>query len=63
MKPSDKIKFDDFELLDLVGTGNYGEVWKTKWKDSIVALKRIHPEVSLDPQSKKEFLREIQLMR
>lgn len=57
------LRIDDFVLLDKLGTGGMGEVWKAKQLSMKrdVALKILSPELSNDADFVKRFLNEAML--
>ena len=54
---------DDFEVLALLGVGNYGSVWRVRdlSLEREVALKMLHPEVARNATAVARFRREAQL--
>eukprot|EP01119_Soliformovum_irregulare_P001719 TRINITY_DN1146_c0_g1_i1.p1 TRINITY_DN1146_c0_g1~~TRINITY_DN1146_c0_g1_i1.p1 ORF type:complete len:766 (-),score=186.35 TRINITY_DN1146_c0_g1_i1:107-2404(-) len=57
------IKFKELKLIEKVGEGGYGIVWKAKWKGNIVAVKQLKEFESSGMTRVNEFLQEAQLMR
>jgi serine/threonine-protein kinase len=54
---------DDYELLDLLGTGGFGRVYRVRdlQLERLVALKVLHPALITDPGVVERFRREAQL--
>ncbi len=54
---------DDYELLDLLGSGGFGRVYRVRdlHLEREVALKVLHPELTQDPAVVERFRREAQL--
>jgi len=54
---------DDYELLDLLGTGGFGRVYRVRdlHLEREVALKVLHPALTQDPEVVERFRREAQL--
>jgi serine/threonine protein kinase len=54
---------DDYELLDLIGTGGFGRVYRVRdlQLERLVALKVLHPALIRDPSVVERFRREAQL--
>jgi serine/threonine protein kinase len=54
---------DDYELLDLLGTGGFGRVYRVRdlQLERQVALKVLHPSLTRDPEVVERFRREAQL--
>jgi eukaryotic-like serine/threonine-protein kinase len=54
---------DDYELLDLLGTGGFGRVYRVRdlHLEREVALKVLHPALTQDPDVVERFRREAQL--
>jgi serine/threonine protein kinase len=54
---------DDYELLDLLGTGGFGRVYRARdlHLEREVALKVLHPALTQDPEVVERFRREAQL--
>jgi serine/threonine-protein kinase len=54
---------DDYELLDLLGTGGFGRVYRVRdlQLEREVALKVLHPALTQDPEVLERFRREAQL--
>jgi serine/threonine-protein kinase len=54
---------DDYELLELVGTGGFGRVYRVRdlHLEREVALKVLHPSLTQDPEVVERFRREAQL--
>jgi eukaryotic-like serine/threonine-protein kinase len=54
---------DDYELLDLLGTGGFGRVYRVRdlHLEREVALKILHPQLTQDPAVVERFRREAQL--
>jgi eukaryotic-like serine/threonine-protein kinase len=54
---------DDYELLDLLGTGGFGRVYRVRdlQLERLVALKVLHPWLIRDPSVLERFRREAQL--
>eukprot|EP01122_Echinamoeba_exundans_P017348 TRINITY_DN911_c2_g1_i6.p1 TRINITY_DN911_c2_g1~~TRINITY_DN911_c2_g1_i6.p1 ORF type:complete len:395 (-),score=52.10 TRINITY_DN911_c2_g1_i6:10-1194(-) len=51
---------DELELIDAIGKGSFGEVYKAKWKGVIVACKRLM--TSGDKMHMESFMKEASLM-
>ena len=54
---------DDYELLELLGTGGFGRVYRVRdlHLEREVALKVLHPSLTTDPEVVERFRREAQL--
>jgi serine/threonine protein kinase len=54
---------DDYELLELLGTGGFGRVYRVRdlQLERLVALKVLHPSLIRDPSVLERFRREAQL--
>ena len=54
---------DDYELLDLLGAGGFGRVYRVRdlHLEREVALKVLHPSMTTDPSGVERFRREAQL--
>jgi serine/threonine protein kinase len=54
---------DDYELLELLGTGGFGRVYRVRdlHLERLVALKVLHPSLTQDPSVVERFRREAQL--
>jgi eukaryotic-like serine/threonine-protein kinase len=54
---------DDYELLELLGTGGFGRVYRVRdlQLERLVALKVLHPSLIRDPSVVERFRREAQL--
>ncbi|HEU5039563.1 MAG TPA: protein kinase, partial [Gemmatimonadales bacterium] len=54
---------DDYELLELLGTGGFGRVYRVRdlHLEREVALKVLHPSLTQDPEVVERFRREAQL--
>jgi serine/threonine protein kinase len=54
---------DDYELLELLGTGGFGRVYRVRdlHLERLVALKVLHPSLTRDPTVVERFRREAQL--
>ncbi len=54
---------DDYELLELLGTGGFGRVYRVRdlHLERLVALKVLHPSMTRDPSVVERFRREAQL--
>ena len=54
---------DDYELLELLGTGGFGRVYRVRdlQLERLVALKVLHPALTRDPSVVERFRREAQL--
>jgi serine/threonine-protein kinase len=54
---------DDYELLELLGTGGFGRVYRVRdlHLERLVALKVLHPWLTRDPSVVERFRREAQL--
>jgi serine/threonine protein kinase len=54
---------DDYELLELIGTGGFGRVYRVRdlQLERLVALKVLHPSLIRDPSVLERFRREAQL--
>ena len=54
---------DDYELLDLLGAGGFGRVYRVRdlHLEREVALKVLHPSLTTDPSGVERFRREAQL--
>jgi len=54
---------DDYELLDLLGAGGFGRVYRVRdlHLEREVALKVLHPSLTMDPAGVERFRREAQL--
>jgi eukaryotic-like serine/threonine-protein kinase len=54
---------DDYELLELLGTGGFGRVYRVRdlHLERLVALKVLHPSLTRDPSVVERFRREAQL--
>jgi serine/threonine protein kinase len=54
---------DDYELLDAIGTGGFGRVYRARdlGLEREVAIKVLHPSLSADPAVGERFRREAQL--
>jgi len=55
----DDISWSSLELLEVVGSGAFGQVWKALWADQTVAVKRLH---TIDPEPVAMFIKEMSLM-
>ena len=51
-------QFGDFELLDLLGKGGMGEVYKAYRNGETVAIKVLNIDMSTDPEMRRRFERE-----
>jgi serine/threonine-protein kinase len=54
---------DDYELLEVLGTGGFGRVYRVRdlHLERLVALKVLHPSLTRDPSVVERFRREAQL--
>ncbi|KAL6071603.1 Tyrosine-protein kinase [Balamuthia mandrillaris] len=56
------IQETELSFVQLIGRGNFGEVWKGTWRGTTsVAIKKLHTHLC-DERSKKEFLAESELL-
>jgi hypothetical protein len=53
---------EGFEVLEKLGEGGIGSVWKARWNERIVAVKVLHPSVSADTDAQERFFREVQAL-
>lgn len=59
-----KINPEEIEYLNRIGSGSYGEVWRAKYREMIVAVKKIeNVEVMFGPESEHKVEREMEFMR
>jgi serine/threonine protein kinase len=40
-----QINAAEFEFIEVVGSGSFGQVWKGKWRSGLVAIKQVRQDV------------------
>jgi serine/threonine protein kinase len=56
------VDFDEITILEKIGQGGFGVVYKGMWRGTVVAVKKLIQE-EMDEGTYQEFLKEIETMR
>ena len=58
MRPIFEIDFSEIEIIKHIAEGGFGVIYKGKWRESIVAVKVLKPEL-MKEENIKDFLCEL----
>jgi hypothetical protein len=56
------INGNELQLVQPLGEGSFGQVWKATWRDQEVAVKMLTQEVSTSKSARQDFLAEMRIM-
>jgi len=57
------IEWTEIELMQSIGQGSFGEVYKSRWHAAYVAVKKIHPELLDNTDAVNNFYREADILK
>ena len=55
LKPHFEIDFKEIEILNHIAEGGFGVIYKAKWRETLVAVKLLKPEL-MKEETIKDFL-------
>ena len=62
-QPNWQIPYDELEFLEKIGEGGFGEVFRGRWRGTIVAIKTLKGSNNMDPKEVTKFVKEVTVLR
>lgn len=62
-QPNWQIPYEELEFLEKIGEGGFGEVFRGRWRGTVVAIKTLKGTHNMDPKEVTRFAKEVTVLR